>query len=230
MNGAEYNGLISADDLPWSCLAHGEENDPLKELIQIEEREDTSGSIKVNLKMFMNEAYDVTVERLEINAGDNAAFILDKVSSQTPINLKTRFWVKGGKDLRCNVAEKSKLVFRNAGSAAKFFRLQYMADGNNILETAGLMLPDSFSETGDMGLTYYSGLHHVAKEHVVLYGICCDTEQSIAKWHFFNEKGFIVRPPSQTGGYRVILSECGILIEQLDGTMARVEVPLHIGD
>lgn len=218
--------LIHSERIIWNCEAEDRKNEVLGSLMQVSEHCEANGSIKVTVKQFADKASYVTAKRFEIAVGDDAIFILDKLSSQIPVMVKTRFWIKGGLDLRCNIAEKNKLVLRNGGDAAKFFRLLYQADGNDWLNTAGLMLPNRFSESGDMGISFYSGLHHVAKEHTVLYGICSDTEQNIARWHFLNENGFIVRPSSQVGGYRIVLSERMLLVENLEKQCDHVKMEL----
>lgn len=224
MNLISYNDLIFADIFPWDCLAQGEGKNLFDSLVNIKEYQRTNGNIRVKIKDFSSELSSVCAKRVEIATGDNALFIMDKISSPEPINLKTAFWIKGGVDLRCNIAEKNKLVLRNNGKATKFFRLSYLADGSDILQTAGLMLPDRFLNSEDMGLTYYSGLHHTAKEHAVLYGICSDTEQDIPKWHFKYEDGFVIRPPRQMTGYRLVVSQNQFFVEQLDASMAKVDI------
>lgn len=226
MKKTELAKLICSDCMIWNCEAESQEKSVLVSPVQISEHSEENGSIKVTVKSFADKFFLITAKRFEIEVGNDAIFILDKISSQLPINVKTRFWIKGGPDLRCNIAEKNKLVLRNSGDAAKFFRLLYQADGNDWLNTAGLMLPDRFSESGGTGLSFYSGLHHTAKVHTMLYGICSDTEQNIARWHFLKEDGFIVRPPSQIGGYRIVLSERTFLVENLENLCDHIMIDL----
>ncbi|MBR2885291.1 MAG: hypothetical protein IKB93_10950 [Clostridia bacterium] len=227
MKKAENTQLVLSDRIPWSCAVKENGANTLETFPLISEQSVENGSIKVVIKTFSTTNSLIKAKRYEITAGGSTVFIFDKVLSQIPVNLRTKFHIRSGKDLRCNIADKSKLVIRQGGNAVKFFRLIYQADGEEVLKTASLMLPDGFCENGDMGLTYYSPMHNFAKEHTVLYGICSDTENRIAAWHFFDEEGFIVaRPPSQIGGYRIAVSKEKLFIENLDALNDNIKVDI----
>ena len=223
----ESSKLISSDKIPWSFTPEAEGEIATEVLEKLSEQSKENCSIKVNIKTFSTSNSLIQAKRFEITAGDNTVFLFDKILSQIPVNIKTKFQIKCAKDLKCNVADKNKLVIRQGVNGEKFFRLLYQADGNDISKTAGLMFPDEFCENSGMGLTYYSGLYTFAKEHNVLYGICYDTPKEVGRWHFFAENDFIIAsPPSKVGGYRIAVSPESLFVENLDDICESIKIDI----
>ena len=115
----ESSKLISSDKIPWSFTPEAEGEIATEVLEKLSEQSKENCSIKVNIKTFSTSNSLIQAKRFGITAGDNTVFLFDKILSQIPVNIKTKFQIKCAKDLKCNVADKNKLVIRNIYSLAK---------------------------------------------------------------------------------------------------------------
>ncbi|MBQ4517915.1 MAG: hypothetical protein II997_04950 [Clostridia bacterium] len=175
--------------------------------LQLFKTESKTREISFTLHSYKNNENTLFAKRVYLSADENVVFICDFIKSEKDICIYTDF-VIANSDLSasCNIAEKNKLVIRNAKCAAKHFRLFSEIDGNCIMDKTGLMMPQSVTKCSDVIYSMYEGLYSFGKEHIACFGFCTDTVEKIVGWHYIKtDKGYKVEPPSKGGGWEIAM-------------------------
>lgn len=187
--------------------------------LKLVKSERKSEEISFVLHSYKNSENSLFAKRIYLAADENVVFICDFIKSEKDICVYTDFLFKNS-DLSasCNIAAKNKLVIRKADCAAKHFRLFSEIDGNCIIDKTGLMMPQSVTKCGDVVYSMYEGLYSFGKEHMACFGLCTDTAEKIAGWHYIKtDKGYKVESPSKKGRWEIAMREgCIRLYDCLD--------------
>ena len=157
-------------------------------------------------------------------------YIVDRVKAKEDVCIYSHFCIENSsKLLSVNVADKSKLVVRNGNDAFKFFRLAGELDGNDVLASGGLLLPDGVAENGvDTGMSFYTGLHNFGKDHTAIFCICTGHSDSIPGWHMkrTDDGGYLAEPKGKVGSYKLFSQDDMITVVSLDDQNEKVVIDL----
>lgn len=196
-NGTELGYIASAWRLINSEGKIIEDNICMKKLY---ERNEDSAVISV---FSADSSAPINGIRVYIALGKHTYFIIDKLQTKERLNVYSDFILKN-RDLKtwCNIADKHRITVRNENAGFKHFRLMSEMDGQDIMNTSGLLLPSEVYENGDIVYTMYEGLYNFGEHHDMLYGFAASDPVDIKTWHFVqNETGYLVEPPDKIGGW-----------------------------
>lgn len=142
--------------------------------------------------------------RVLITDGQQIAVVVDRLSLTEPRSVYTTFSAPQEKDLTCNVANRSRLVLRSAERGAKLFRLWQTVDGADGMDSAGLLLPDGFSD-GAIRLAFYSGLYSFGRDHLSVFGLAEEQSDKVKGWHMEQGEGIEITAPDKSCRLRLLV-------------------------
>ena len=127
----------------------------------------------------------------------------------------------------CNIADKHRITVRNEAVGFKHFRLLSETDGQDVMSTAGMLMPASILENGDVVYTMYEGLYNFGYTHDIVYGFAISDPVDIKTWHFVHdESGCLVEPPDKNGGWH--FSYDGMRAEMYDTLKPQDKIEISI--
>lgn len=178
--------------------------------ILLEEQVDALGEFSVCKRTYKVASGIVT--RIAVSDGAHIGVLAETVRLEEPLAVYTSFDLPITEDSTCNVAGKSRLVFRAAGEGAKLFRLVQTLDGNDVQEAAGLLLPDGFSVPNAVRTTFYSGLHGFGTRHCAIYAMTVERSDLIHLWHMEKKDGYEISDPDKRCRLKIFAETEGITI------------------
>ena len=161
------------------------------------------GAFKVTAYGYKTDDDSIQAKRCYVEAGEHAGFIIDKIATQEDLCVYADFSLKNEDgNSWCNIADKHKLVERNAVAGMKHFRLFSLMDGNDIMAKAGLLMPAKIGADQSINYAMYEGLYNFGQQHLIGHGYCSNEPASVAKWHFTaTENVHCVEPSNHEEGW-----------------------------
>ena len=162
-----------------------------------------------------------TAERTWICAFPNVMFIIDRIKASRPIKVRSHFILNNrDNQLKTNVAAETKLVFRRAPAAIKFFQVSSKSDGQdnpcNLSFGWGYVhdcyhpLHNQKGQGAEGSATIYNYTSSEYKtNHTIVYAIVMEHIDKIKQWHIKSpaENVYHALPPGNIGGVSISFNE-----------------------
>lgn len=153
-------------------------------------------------------------KRTIITAGEHTGFIVDQIHTKEAVSVHADFCFQNPNGTAwCNVPDKHRIVGRCQDLGFKHFRLEAQAGQNDILNSAGLLLPYRIDDQKNIHYSMYEGLYNYQHDHFTCYSYCTHRSDEIKTWHMKQiDDHYVVEPSKLYEGWIMTLNKDSITV------------------